>query len=111
APEGHIHPSLVFGLFPNDIDGQTKMLELKKVELEKETQMHDTGVPHEHHSHLEEDKIETFTISTDKMYDAPKLIEVLSDLPQQIFRVKGFVCVISDNGRKMMVVNGVNRQI
>ncbi len=97
APAGHIHPSLVFGLFPSDITSQTKMLELKK-----------------DHSHLDNDQIETFTLLTNKTYDPSKLITVLSCLPQQIFRVKGFVCVMSDtdkSGKKMMIVNGVNQQI
>jgi G3E family GTPase len=110
APEGHLHPSLVFGLFANDIDGQTKMLELKKVEIEKETQLHEEGTPHEHHSHLEDDRIETFTISSDKTYDTEKLVTVLSSLPQRVFRVKGFVFVKNGDQKKMVIVNGVNQQ-
>lgn len=111
APHGHIHPSLVFGLFPSDIEGQTKMLELKKMEIDEHQKMHAEGVAHEESGHLDKDHIESFTIETDEVYDSEKLVNELSALPQQIFRVKGFLKVKTTDGSKMMVVNGVNQQV
>jgi G3E family GTPase len=110
APKGHIHPSLVFGLFPSDVEGQEKMLELKKIEQAQHEAQHADGVAHDE-SHLDEDHIESFTIESDEIYDAKRLITALSSLPQQVFRVKGFVKVKTNGGSVMMIVNGVNGQI
>lgn len=111
APHGHIHPSLVFGLFPSDIEGQTKMLELKKREVEEHQRLHQQGITHDEHGHLEEDHIQTFTIETDAAFDSERLVNELARLPQQLFRVKGFLNVKTAEGSKMMIVNGVNQQI
>jgi len=111
APHGHIHPSLVFGIFPSDVAGQTKMLELKKVQIEQHLADHAAGIEHPDADHLLQDHIESFTIETDEIYDPIKLVGELSSLPQQIFRVKGFVRIKTANGDTMMIINGVNQQI
>lgn len=110
APHGHLHPSLVFGLHPSDISGQEKMLDLKKLEQEEHQQDHIHNPDHVH-SHLEDDHIETFTITSDVVYDSERLVNALSALPQQIFRVKGFLYIKTATGKKMMIINGVNQQI
>jgi len=111
APHGHIHPSLVFGLFSSDVEGQTKMLELKKIEVEQDIAAHADGSAHDESEHLSADHITAFTIETDDIYDPIKLVGELSSLPQQIFRVKGFVRIKTASGDTMMIVNGVNGQI
>lgn len=110
APYGHIHPSLVFGVYPNDIAGQEKMLELKKIETAKHQQEHQTGTAHDD-THLDSDHIESFTLDFEQTFDADQLVEKLATLPQQIFRVKGFVIVRDGELSKMMIINGVNQQI
>lgn len=98
APNGHVHPSLVFGIYESDLSGNEAMLELQRMEEN-----------HDHKDHLAQDQIETFSIESEKVFDAEKLVEILEKLPQQVFRVKGFLKVkSSDPGEKMMVVNGVN---
>lgn len=110
APSGHIHPSLVFGVYPNDIAGQEKMLELKKIETAKHQQQHAAGIAHDD-THLDNDHIESFTLDFENAFDADQLVEKLAALPQQIFRVKGFVTVRDGKVSKMMIINGVNQQI
>lgn len=111
APHGHIQPGLLFGLFPSDVDAQNKMLELKKLEVEQDMQTQADGQPHDESSHLAEDHIESFLIETDDVYDPIKLVGELSSLPQQIFRVKGFVRIKTSEGNTMMIINGVNGQV
>lgn len=111
APYGHINPGLVFGIYPADVEGQEQMLELKKLEQEKHQQQHQAGIEHDESSHLAADHIETFTITTSTAFDSEKLVNGLSALPPQVFRVKGFLKIKTTAGGKMMIVNGVNQDV
>jgi G3E family GTPase len=108
APHGHVHPSLVFGIYPSDIAGQTRMLELKRAEVEREQQLHQDGVEH---SHLETDHIESFSFELHEVYDGSQVVRALSALPKQVFRVKGYLKLGTAEGEKLMLINGVNQQI
>lgn len=96
APNGHVHPSMIFGLFESDLSADVAMMKLEKMRAE-----------HDHAEHMVADQIETFTVESDASYTAEKLIEVLENLPQNIFRVKGFLNVDG----KMTLINGVNQKI
>jgi G3E family GTPase len=111
APGGHVHPSLVFGIFPSDLAGQNKMLELQRLAEQKDAALHASGEEHDHALHLETDHVENFSITTLSIYDQEKLQTALAQLPQQIFRIKGFVKMGTAENNKMMIINGVNRQI
>lgn len=111
APHGHVHPSLVFGIYPSDIDGQTKMLELERVKQETHQDQHDAGHEHDHSDHLASDHIETFTVTTNDVFDGSKLIGLLSRLPNQLFRTKGYLKVQTGDGPKMVLINAVNQQV
>ena len=108
APHGHVHPSLLFGIYPSDLAGQTKMLELKRAEVERDQQLHQEGAEH---SHLETDHVESFSLELHDVYDGSHVVRALSALPKQVFRVKGYLKLATAEGEKMMLINGVNQQI
>lgn len=117
APGGHLHPSLLFGLHPSDLAGQTKMLELAKQHLASHQPDPDSHRSPAAHPHLEEDQVQSFTIETSAIYDSHKLVTSLQALPAQLFRIKGFALVAasgtlaSQADAQMMIINGVNRQV
>jgi G3E family GTPase len=101
----------VFGIYPSDIDGQTKMLELERVKQETHQEQHDAGQEHDHSDHLASDHIETFTVTTNDIFDGSKLVGLLSRLPNQLFRTKGYLRVQTGDGPKMVLINAVNQQV
>lgn len=83
APSGKINPDLVFGL------GETDLGEFINHH------------PEDHHQ--EEDQINAFTYISNKKFTKESLNNFLSNLPKNIFRVKG----IFQTEDKPLVVNGV----
>ncbi|MDH5533154.1 MAG: GTP-binding protein [Candidatus Pacebacteria bacterium] len=84
APGGKINPDLVFGL------GETDLGEFIKHH------------PEDHHQE-KDDQISAFTYISDKKFTKESLNNFLSNLPKNIFRVKG----IFQTKNKPLVVNGV----
>jgi G3E family GTPase len=85
APQGKINPDLVFGL------GETDLGDLDH--------HHDD----EHLEHEQSDQITAFSYMSDKKFKETELINFLSHLPRNIFRVKG----IFQTDQKAKIVNGV----
>lgn len=90
APHGILNPELVFGLH------QQKDLE-ELLAKDKKT---------EHH-HLEDEHIETFRIESDVVMNKDSLEKILTDLPPNVIRIKGFTNI--DN--QQYTVNKVGHRL
>lgn len=89
APEGRVHPDVVFGVSTSALD---KLLISMQAESEtKHEHTHHAGAhSHEHPSHLEQDQIQTFHFTTAGTANPSKLRETIENFPPSVFRVKGF---------------------
>lgn len=88
APAGKVDPEAIFGL------STTKLDVLLAANHDKSDHAH----------HLADEQIETFTCSLQQPISEEKFLEMMANLPKQVFRVKGFVQLTNE---QMRIVNKV----
>lgn len=91
APGGKIDKMLAFGISS----------------LELEMDLVDAG-SQSHAHHLEDDHIDAITVNFESACDEKQMLEILTQLPKSVIRVKGVVN-FSESGRK--IVNGIFKRI
>jgi len=89
APKGTLSPAVVFGINTQEL---STLLSQQSSE----------------HHHLDEDHIETFTLTSPSFVDEQKLKDVLQNFPKEIIRVKGFAATSPE---RTLLVNKVGNRI
>lgn len=91
APQGTVHPDIVFGLNSKELD----------LLLSEE---HET-----HSNHIHEDEIQSFTISSNTPVDQSEFEDFLASLPENIFRAKGFI-LLKNSEPQLNIFNTVGKR-
>jgi G3E family GTPase len=94
APGGKLNPSVVFGLNSKELSA---LLADEK---------HDEA-GHIHSDHLAQDQLESFQCVLPQPLQEQKLLDFMNQLPNNVFRVKGFVQLVTE---KMKVINKVGQR-
>jgi G3E family GTPase len=75
APNGKLNPEIVFGINHKELNDLLKTIKSE----------------HTHSDHIKTDKIESFTIKTNKKIEKGSLEQFLETIPKNIFRAKGII--------------------
>jgi G3E family GTPase len=95
APEGKLDPNVVFGLNTKELTAL----------LDEESARSKDG--HIHSDHLQQDRLQSFQCILQQPLQEQKLLDFMSQLPQNVFRVKGFVQLVNE---KMKLINKVGQR-
>lgn len=94
APKGKLDPSVVFGI------------NSKELSTLLAAEDHDT-TGHIHSDHLAHDQLQSFQCVLPQPLQEQKLLDFMNQLPNNVFRVKGFVQLTNE---KMKVINKVGQR-